>query len=140
MEAAGLGARKSCLIEFKNYKLLPAAAIFGKNSGGKSNVIRAFWLAVQFMFLVNLIISKFQSKRTNPNGAQIIFTTHNVELMNLELLRKDQIYLVDKKQEDGASDLYSISDFTTRTTDNIRKGYFIGKFGAVPDVEIEEVE
>ena len=90
--------------------------------------------------LVNLIISKFQSKRTNPNGAQIIFTTHNVELMNLELLRKDQIYLVDKKQEDGASDLYSISDFTTRTTDNIRKGYFIGKFGAVPDVEIEEVE
>ena len=34
MEAAGLGARKSCLIEFKNYKLLPAAAIFGKNGAG----------------------------------------------------------------------------------------------------------
>ena len=113
MEAAGLGARKSCLIEFKNYKLLPAAAIFGKNGGGKSNVIRAFWLAVQFMILVNLIISKFQSKRTNPNGAQIIFTTHNVELMNLELLRKDQIYLVDKNRK-TAPQIFTASAISQR--------------------------
>ena len=90
--------------------------------------------------LVDFIISKFQSKRTNPNGAQIIFTTHNTELMNMELLRKDQFYFVDKQQEDGASELYSISEFSTRTTDNIRKGYLLGKYGATPDIEIEEVE
>lgn len=90
--------------------------------------------------LVNFILSKFQSKRTNPQGAQIIFTTHNTELLNLELLRKDQIYLVDKRSDTGVSELYSISDFSTRTTDNIRKGYLIGKFGAVPRVEVEEVE
>ncbi len=89
--------------------------------------------------LVNFIVSKFQSKTTNRFGAQIIFTTHNTELMNLEYIRKDQIYLVDKKS-DGASELYSISDFSTRTTDNIRKGYLIGKYGAVPDLNIEEVE
>ena len=90
--------------------------------------------------LVNLIVSKFQSKNTNRSGAQIIFTTHNTELMNLEYLRKDQIYLVDKNASDGASELYSISDFSTRTTDNIRKGYLVGKYGAVPNVDIEEVE
>lgn len=90
--------------------------------------------------LVNLIISKFQSKKTNPFGAQIIFTTHNTELMNLELLRKDQLYFVDKKANDGISELYSLSEFSTRTTDNIRKGYLIGKYGAVPNVDIEEVE
>lgn len=90
--------------------------------------------------LVDLIVSKFQSKQSNPNGAQIIFTTHNTELLNMELLRKDQIYLVDKGQEDGASELYSISDFSTRTTDNIRKGYLLGKYGATPNIEIEEVE
>ena len=90
--------------------------------------------------LVNFIVSRFQNKKTNPNGAQIIFTTHNTELLNLEYLRKDQIYLVDKKANDGASELYSISDFSTRTTDNIRKGYLLGKYGAVPNIDIEEVE
>ena len=90
--------------------------------------------------LVNYIIAKFQSKATNPNGAQIVFTTHNTELMNLELLRKDQLYFVDKRDKDGASELYTISEFSTRTTENIRKGYLVGKYGATPDIEIEEVE
>ena len=49
MEATGLGALKSILIPFHSITLLPGAAIFGKNGGGKSNVIRAFWLAVQFI-------------------------------------------------------------------------------------------
>lgn len=50
MEAAGLCAFKDSLIEYrKGTSLLPGAAIFGKNGGGKSNVIRAFWLAVQFI-------------------------------------------------------------------------------------------
>ena len=74
------------------------------------------------------------------SGAQIVFTTHNTELMNLELLRKDQLYFVDKRDKDGASELYTISEFSTRTTENIRKGYLVGKYGATPDVEIEEVE
>jgi AAA15 family ATPase/GTPase len=90
--------------------------------------------------LVDYIVAKFQSKNSNPNGAQIVFTTHNTELMNLELLRKDQLYFVDKRDKDGASELYTISEFATRTTENIRKGYLVGKYGATPDVEIEEVE
>lgn len=90
--------------------------------------------------LVNFIIAKFQSKNSNPNGAQIIFTTHNTELMNMEFMRKDQIYFADKNREDGSSELYSVTDFTTKTADNIRKGYLAGKYGAIPELEIEEVE
>lgn len=90
--------------------------------------------------LVDFIVAKFQSKQANPNGAQIIFTTHNTELMNMELLRKDQLYFADKDSDDGTSDLYSISEFGTRTTENIRKGYLLGKYGATPNIEIEEVE
>ena len=89
--------------------------------------------------LVNFIIAKFQSKRMNTNGAQIIFTTHNTELMNMELIRKDQIYFADKRKNDGASELYSVIDFSTKTADNIRKGYLVGKYGATPNIEIEEV-
>lgn len=90
--------------------------------------------------LLNYIVAKFQSKNTNPNGAQLIFTTHNTELMNIELIRKDQLYFADKNKKDGSSELYSISDFATKTADNIRKGYLAGKYGATPDIEIEEVE
>ena len=50
LEATGLSSFKSCLIPLSStVKLLPAIAIYGKNGGGKSNVIRAFWLAVQFI-------------------------------------------------------------------------------------------
>ena len=49
MEATGLGSLKSCLIYHGNKKIVPCAAIYGKNGGGKSNVIRAFWFATQFI-------------------------------------------------------------------------------------------
>lgn len=90
--------------------------------------------------LVNYLVSKFQIKRTNTNNAQIIFTTHNTELMNEEIMRKDQLYFVDKSQANGVSELYSISEFSTKTSENIQKGYLIGKYGATPNIEIEEVE
>ena len=90
--------------------------------------------------LFELIVSKFQSKTSNPNNAQLIFTTHNTELLNMELIRKDQIYFADKSRKDGSSSLYSISEFATPTTENVRKGYLMGKYGATPDIEIEEVE
>lgn len=89
--------------------------------------------------LVEYIIAKFQNKSSNPLGAQIIFTTHNTELMNETLIRKDQIYFVDKSQSEGYSELYTISEFSTKTSDNIRKGYLLGKYGAIPNIEIEEV-
>lgn len=89
--------------------------------------------------LVDFIVAKFQSKKTNKKGAQIVFTTHNTELMNMEILRKDQFYFADKQARDGSSELYSISEFSTRTNDNIQKGYLLGKYGATPNVEIEEV-
>lgn len=90
--------------------------------------------------LVDFIAAKFQSKRSNPNGARIIFTTHNTERMNLELIRKDRIYFADKNKSDSASELYSVTDFATKTADNIRKGYLAGKYGATPDIEMEEVK
>lgn len=90
--------------------------------------------------LVNYIVANFQSKTSNPNGAQLIFTTHNTELLNMELMRKDQLYFADINRNDGASELYSIGDFSTKTADNIRKGYLAGKYGATPDIEISEVD
>ncbi len=90
--------------------------------------------------LVKFFVSRFQSKETNKNGAQLIFTTHDIELLNLEILRKDQLYFVDKDQADGASSLYSISDFVTKTSENIQKGYLVGKYGGIPELDMAEVD
>lgn len=90
--------------------------------------------------LVAYIVSKFQSKNSNPLGAQLIFTTHDTDLMNEEILRKDQLYFADKDNATGVSELYSISEFFTKTSENIRKGYLVGKYGATPNLEIEEVQ
>lgn len=49
MEAAGIGDHKECLLKYKNNVYLPVISINGKNGGGKSNVIRAMWLAAQFI-------------------------------------------------------------------------------------------
>ena len=89
--------------------------------------------------LMQLIVSKFQSPKSNPNHAQLIFTTHNTELLDAGLIRKDQIYFVDKDKTSGSSSLYSISEFSTTTNENIRKGYLLGKYGATPDLDIEEL-
>lgn len=90
--------------------------------------------------MVEMIVSKFQSQSSNPNHAQIIFTTHDTELLNMNILRKDQLYFADKSKKDGASELYSVSELQTPTNENIRKGYLLGKYGGTPDIEIEEVE
>ena len=84
--------------------------------------------------LVEFIISKFQNPETNPGHAQIIFTTHDTELLNMEILRKDQVYFVDKNKRNGVSELFNLTELPVRTNDNIRKAYLVGKYGATPDV------
>lgn len=89
--------------------------------------------------LVEYIVARYQSKNSNKAGAQIVFTTHNTELLNMEVLRRDQVYLVDKDKKTGASELYSITEFSPHPDENIHKGYLVGKYGATPNLEIEEV-
>lgn len=89
--------------------------------------------------MVEFIVSKFQSKISNKSNAQLIFTTHNTELLDMNILRKDQILFVDKDSETGASDMYNLREFAQPTNANIRKSYLVGKYGAIPQIEIEEV-
>ncbi|WP_378957078.1 ATP/GTP-binding protein [Pelosinus sp. sgz500959] len=85
--------------------------------------------------LMEYIINRYQDKASNPRQAQLVFTTHSTELMSLELLRRDQINFVDKDRVTGASELYSMKEFSPRKDENIHKGYLLGKYGAVPRIE-----
>lgn len=82
--------------------------------------------------LVNYIVGLFNNKNTNKNNAQLIFNTHDVSLLDLDVFRRDQIYFTEKNHSNGVTDLYSLSQFTPRKNDNIRKGYMQGRYGAIP--------
>jgi len=87
--------------------------------------------------LVEAIIKLFNSKETNPNNAQLIFTTHDTNLLNQELFRRDQIWFT-QKDIYGASELYSLIEYgkgKIRDDLVLEKNYLSGKFGAVPYIE-----
>lgn len=67
------------------------------------------------------------------SNSQLIFTTHNTHLLDLSLLRRDEIWFVEKKA-DGSSDLYSLANLKIRPDLDIEKGYLKGRFGAIPFV------
>ena len=87
--------------------------------------------------LVKHLISLFTNPEINKNKAQLIISTHTVDLLNLNLLRRDQIYFVNKNNNTAKSELYSLDEFSPRTSENIRKSYLLGRFGSVPNI-IEE--
>jgi len=82
--------------------------------------------------LSRFIIEQFHSEETNPMNAQLIFTTHDTNLLDLTLFRRDQVYFTEKSIETGATDLYSLDDFGVRKDAKIEKGYLMGKYGAIP--------
>jgi uncharacterized protein len=67
----------------------------------------------------------------NTFGGQLIFTTHECHLLDLDLLRQDEIWFVEKN-ECGESVVYSLSDFRPRFDKDIRKGYIDGQFSKIP--------
>lgn len=86
--------------------------------------------------LTRWIVEQF-SERNNPNGAQLIANTHDISLMDIAgLLRRDQIWFVNKDRTDGSSELYCLSDFggVRKDTDVLRR-YLDGRFDAVPAVK-----
>jgi AAA15 family ATPase/GTPase len=53
-------------------------------------------------------------------------------LLDLSLLRRDQIWFADKDPETLSTELFSLGDFSVRKNENIHKGYLQGRYGAIP--------
>ncbi len=62
---------------------------------------------------------------------QLIVTTHESRLMDFDLLRRDEIWFVDKKKN-GESDIYSLEEYNARFDQKIDKAYLEGRYGGIP--------
>lgn len=81
--------------------------------------------------IIRNIIKIFQNQKTNPENAQLIFTSHDNTLQRNNLLRRDQIWFT-QKRPDQSTELYPLTDFHVRNDLAIDKAYLDGRFGAVP--------
>lgn len=82
--------------------------------------------------LIECIVKLFNNKDINKANSQLIFTTHAANLLNINLLRRDQIWFTEKNPNNGVSSLYPLDSFSVRKDENIYKGYLSGRYGAVP--------
>lgn len=84
--------------------------------------------------LVCKLVALFNSKEINKNNAQLIFNTHDTNLLSSGLFRRDQIWFTEKNRY-GEARLYSLGDFkseSVRKTEAFEDNYIRGKYGAVP--------
>lgn len=83
------------------------------------------------------IVLLFMDEETNPNGAQLIFATHDTNLLDLDIIRRDQIWFAEKDAVE-ATDLYSLVEFKDEKGDKVRNDrdvksdYIRGRYGAIP--------
>ncbi len=83
--------------------------------------------------LNEFLIKLFHDETQNKKNAQLIITTHNTNLLDIQdIFRRDQIWFTEKNNKTGATDLYSLVEFSPRKDKNIEKGYLAGKYGAIP--------
>jgi hypothetical protein len=91
---------------------------------------------------VKEIVGLYTDPATNPHHAQLIFTTHDVALINTapseeRTIQPDQIWFVEKSKQ-GASEIYPATDLGLRKEENIGKNYLNGVYGAVPKPTFHE--
>ena len=81
--------------------------------------------------LARAFVSLFSKKDSNPRGAQLVFSTHDVTLLGSGLIQQDEIWMTDKNRE-GASEFTPLTNFKLRSRDDIERAYRHGRFGGVP--------
>lgn len=83
--------------------------------------------------LAQAFLSLFQRHSSNPHGAQLIFSTHDVALLDSGQLRPDEVWIVEKDQ-DGVSSFTPLTDFHLSPDTKIEQAYRDGRFGGTPDL------
>jgi AAA15 family ATPase/GTPase len=90
--------------------------------------------------IAELIIKLFNDDQVNKKNAQLIFSTHNIQIMSPEYFRRDQVWFTEKN--DGATELYSLESFDknqVKTTSPYGQWYSEGRFGAVPKIDYRAI-
>jgi len=84
--------------------------------------------------IIRYLVDQFHSPTGNRRHAQLVFSTHNTSLLDMDLFRRDQIWFVERGQR-AVSKLYPLTEFKPRQGEALEKGYLRGRYGALPVVD-----
>lgn len=98
--------------------------------GGKFLVVDEFDSSLHPM-VVRFVLGLFHDPAFSKKGAQLWMTTHDTSMLDTELVRRDQVWFVDK-DERQASRLTPLTDFSPRKGEALEKGYLRARYGGVP--------
>jgi uncharacterized protein len=80
--------------------------------------------------ITRFLVGLFHSQNNDKNS-QLVFTTHDTTLLDTELLRRDQIWFIEKDTQSSSS-LYSLLEYAPRKDEALERGYLKGRYGAIP--------
>lgn len=118
-------------------KLFDMAPIFVKALSSRRVLIVDEFGSSMHPMITRKLIGLFNSRETNPMGSQLIFTTHDTNLLDNKFLRRDQIWFTEKDDK-ASTDLYSLVEFKDEAGVKVRndrsyeKDYINGRYGAIP--------
>lgn len=107
-----------------------AAPLLDALENGKLIVVDEFDTSLHPL-LTRYILKMLHTPHLSNKGAQMWMTTHDTSLLDPYLLRRDQVWFVEKKK-DQSTDLYSLLEFSPRKGEAIERGYLQGRYGAIP--------
>lgn len=87
--------------------------------------------------LSRLFVESYLQRCNDSQRGQLIFTTHDTHLLDLSLLRRDEVWFLQKNSV-GETSLYSLSDLKVRPDLKIEKGYLNGRFGGIPVIKQDD--
>lgn len=85
------------------------------------------------------LINQFHAPHTNRKNAQLIISTHDTNLLDENIFRRDQIWFTEKNHDQQSTKLYSLWDYSPRKGEAFEKGYLKGRYGALPFIGIPEL-
>ena len=103
--------------------------LFDTLISGKTLIVDELDSKLHPLLTRNLVLL-FMDKERNSKGAQLIFATHDTNLLDTSILRRDQIWFAEKDQSES-TDIYSLIEFQ-KSGNDVEKNYIRGRYGAIP--------
>ena len=110
--------------------------IFDTLASGKFLVIDELDAKLHPLITIH-VVNLFNNPKSNPNNAQLLFSTHDTNLLSADLFRRDQVWFTEKNEIEQ-TDLYTLHDINlpdgtkVRNDSNLEKNYIRGRYGAIP--------
>lgn len=113
-------------------RIIQLINLFGDMDKGKTIVIDELDRSLHPKLTIQYVKEFLKLSESVESNSQLIITTHESALMDLDILRRDEIWFVERSKIGGSSELFSLEDFKVHRTKRIEKDYLFGRYGAVP--------